>query len=59
MAAARIVALPVAVLVAGTAAFALGGAVVGTLLPQLGALGARRPGLTRRTWQTASCRRWL
>lgn len=30
-----IVAVPVAVLVAGTAAFALGGAVVGTLLPQL------------------------
>jgi len=42
MAAARwlprgVVALPVAVLVAGTAAFALGGAVAGTLLPQLGA----------------------
>jgi hypothetical protein len=41
MAAARwlpraVVALPVAVLVAGTAAFALGGAVAGTLLPQLG-----------------------
>jgi hypothetical protein len=32
-----LVAPPVAVLVAGTAAFALGGAVVGTLLPQLGA----------------------
>jgi hypothetical protein len=32
-----LVALPVAVLVAGTAAFALGGAVVGTLMPQLGA----------------------
>lgn len=32
-----VVALPVSVLVAGTAAFALGGAVVGTLLPQLGA----------------------
>lgn len=30
-------ALPIAVLVAGTAAFALAGAVVGTLLPQLGA----------------------
>ena len=30
-------ALPVALLVAATAAFALGGAVVGTLLPQLGA----------------------
>lgn len=29
------VAVPVAVLVAGTAAFALGGAVIGTLLPQL------------------------
>jgi hypothetical protein len=42
MAAARwlprgVVALPVAVLIAGTAAFALGGAVAGTLLPQLGA----------------------
>ena len=40
MAAARwlprpVVAIPVAVLVAGTAAFALGGAVVGTLLPQV------------------------
>jgi hypothetical protein len=40
MAAARwlprpVVAIPVAVLVAGTAAFALGGAVVGTLLPQM------------------------
>ena len=32
-----VVAVPVAVLVAGTAAFALGGAVVGTLLPQIGA----------------------
>ena len=32
-----VVALPVAVLVAGTAAFALGGALAGTLLPQLGA----------------------
>ena len=32
-----IVAVPVAVLVAGTAAFALGGAVAGTILPQLGA----------------------
>ena len=32
-----LVALPVSVLVAGTAAFALGGGVVGTLLPQLGA----------------------
>ncbi|HYM53217.1 MAG TPA: hypothetical protein VEW45_07060 [Candidatus Dormibacteraeota bacterium] len=32
-----VVALPVAFLVAGTAAFALGGAVVGTLLPQLAA----------------------
>jgi hypothetical protein len=32
-----IVALPVSMLVAGTAAFALGGAVAGTLLPQLGA----------------------
>jgi hypothetical protein len=31
------VALPIAVLVAGTAAFALGGAVVGTLLPQIAA----------------------
>jgi hypothetical protein len=30
-----VVALPVAVLVAGTAAFALGGAVAGTLMPQL------------------------
>jgi hypothetical protein len=30
-----VVAIPVAVLVAGTAAFALGGAVVGTLLPQV------------------------
>ncbi len=33
----RIVALPIAVLIAGTAAFALGGAVVGTLLPQVAA----------------------
>ncbi len=33
----RVVALPVAVLVAATAAFALGGAVAGTLMPQLGA----------------------
>lgn len=32
-----VVAVPVAVLVGGTAAFALGGAVAGTLLPQLGA----------------------
>jgi hypothetical protein len=32
-----IVAVPVAVLVAATAAFALGGAVAGTLMPQLGA----------------------
>lgn len=32
-----VVALPVALLVAGTAAFALGGAIVGTLLPQLAA----------------------
>lgn len=32
-----VVAIPVAVLVAGTAAFALGGAVAGTLLPQLAA----------------------
>jgi len=32
-----VVALPVAVLIAGTAAFALGGAVAGTLLPQLAA----------------------
>jgi hypothetical protein len=32
-----VVALPVSVLVAGISAFALGGAVVGTLLPQLGA----------------------
>ncbi|HET8587838.1 MAG TPA: hypothetical protein VFM74_08205, partial [Candidatus Limnocylindria bacterium] len=32
-----VVALPVALLVAGTATFALGGAVVGTLLPQLAA----------------------
>jgi hypothetical protein len=31
------VAVPVAVLVGGTAAFALGGAVAGTLLPQMGA----------------------
>lgn len=31
----RVVAVPVAVLVAGTAAFALGGAVAGTILPQL------------------------
>jgi hypothetical protein len=30
-----VVAIPVAVLIAGTAAFALGGAVAGTLLPQL------------------------
>lgn len=34
---ARVVAFPVSLLVAGTAAFALGGAVVGTVLPQLGA----------------------
>jgi hypothetical protein len=33
----RIAAIPVAVLVAATAAFALGGAVAGTLMPQLGA----------------------
>ncbi|MGI8871763.1 MAG: hypothetical protein ACR2KI_04070 [Candidatus Limnocylindria bacterium] len=33
----RIVAVPVAVLVGGTAGFALGGAVAGTLMPQLGA----------------------
>jgi hypothetical protein len=39
-----LVAFPVAVLVAGTAAFALGGAVVGTLLPQLGA-AVLTPGL--------------
>ena len=32
-----VVALPVALLVAATAAFALGGAVVGTVLPQVGA----------------------
>jgi hypothetical protein len=32
-----VVAVPVAALVAGTAAFALGGAVVGTLLPQMAA----------------------
>jgi hypothetical protein len=32
-----VVAVPVAVLVAATAAFALGGAVAGTLMPQLGA----------------------
>ena len=32
-----VVAVPVAVLIAGTAAFALGGAVAGTLLPQLAA----------------------
>jgi hypothetical protein len=32
-----LVALPVALLIAGTAAFALGGAVVGTLLPQVAA----------------------
>lgn len=38
-----VVAVPVAVLVAGTAAFALGGAVTGTLLPQLGA-GLLQPG---------------
>lgn len=38
-----IAALPVAVLVGGTAAFALGGAVSGTLLPQLAA-GVIRPG---------------
>jgi hypothetical protein len=31
----RVVAIPVAVLVAGTAAFALGGAVAGTVLPQM------------------------
>ena len=39
-----LVALPVSVLVGGTAAFALGGAVVGTLLPQVGA-AALAPGL--------------
>ena len=33
----RLVAIPVALLVAATAAFALGGAIVGTLLPQLAA----------------------
>jgi hypothetical protein len=33
----RIVALPVAVIVGGTAAYALGGAITGTLLPQLAA----------------------
>jgi hypothetical protein len=38
-----VAALPVAVLVGGTAAFALGGAVSGTLLPQLAA-GTIRPG---------------
>lgn len=38
-----VVAVPVAVLVAGTAAFALGGAVAGTLLPQLAA-GLLLPG---------------
>jgi hypothetical protein len=32
-----VVAVPVALLIAGTAAFALGGAIVGTLLPQLAA----------------------
>jgi len=39
----QVVALPVAVLVGGTAAFALGGAVAGTLLPQLAA-SVLRPG---------------
>ena len=39
----QVVALPVAVLVGATAAFALGGAVVGTLLPQLAA-SVLRPG---------------
>ena len=34
---AAVVSLPVALLIAGTAAFALGGAVVGTILPQIGA----------------------
>jgi hypothetical protein len=38
-----LVAVPVAVLVAGTAVFALGGAVAGTILPQLGAT-LLRPG---------------
>jgi hypothetical protein len=38
-----VVAVPVAVLVGGTAAFALGGAVAGTLLPQVGA-SLLRPG---------------
>jgi hypothetical protein len=38
-----VVAVPVAILVAGTAAFALGGAVAGTVLPQLGA-SLLRPG---------------
>jgi len=33
----RVAAIPIAVLVAATAAFALGGAVAGTLMPQLGA----------------------
>ena len=46
---ARVVAVPVSLLVAGTAAFALGGAVVGTVLPQLGAAmlpsGATQAGL--------------
>ncbi|HEX9634265.1 MAG TPA: hypothetical protein VGB34_02135 [Candidatus Limnocylindria bacterium] len=39
----QVVALPVAVLVGATTAFALGGAVVGTLLPQLAA-SVLRPG---------------
>lgn len=38
-----LVSLPVALLIAGTAAFALGGVVVGTVLPQLGA-SLIRPG---------------
>ena len=44
-----IVAVPVAVLVAATAAFALGGAVAGTLMPQLGA-SLIAPGLEPDSW---------
>jgi hypothetical protein len=49
----QVVAIPVALLIAGTAAFALGGAVVGTLLPQLAASllpgGATSSGLLNAT----------
>jgi hypothetical protein len=49
---APVVAVPVAFLVAGTAAFALAGSLVGTLLPQLGA-GMMRPAGTPVGWLNA------